>query len=208
MYISPQTHCLPLFNRYRYVNGHVFRVVRLEAGEGTLACMSLCRADPTCWSFNFAKTRKRCYLMSTADDEASTRSAPAFSSGYRFCEETDLEWDNEPTDFGYGSPDSPYTPTDVTAAQVAPDALALTWTDAAVATTAAASFNAVCVAEAASCYATPRGVSVKKVGEGGGGEPKAVTGLPAGGTYTCYVQTVVGGSVMGCSAGVTVTLTP
>lgn len=188
------------------MNGHVYRVVRLEAGEGTLACLNLCRADSTCWSFNFNKTRKRCYLLSSSDEDASKRSSVAFSSGYRYCEETDVEWDNEPTDFGDGSDDSPYTSTNVVAAQVAPDALALSWTDATVAKTATATFNALCVAQGASCYATQKGVTVKKVAEGGGKEPKAVTGLDAGGTYTCYVQTVIEGAVMGCSAGVTATL--
>lgn len=63
-----------------------------------------------------------------------------------------------------------------------------------------ATFNVVCLTRGASCYGLPL-VKLAKVAEGAGTSPQTVTGLPKKTSLTCYVQTVVGGSVMACSSG-------
>ncbi len=63
-----------------------------------------------------------------------------------------------------------------------------------------ATFNVVCLARGASCYGLPL-AKLTKVAEEAGITPQTLTGLPKKTSLTCYVQTVVGGSVMACSAG-------
>ncbi len=69
------------------------------------------------------------------------------------------------------------------------------------ATNYVATFNALCVPRGASCYTLPLAKNTR-IAEGAGTTAQTLSGLSRDTDLTCYVQTVVGGSVMACSAGV------
>jgi hypothetical protein len=159
----------------RFVGGDVFRSVKLTAGQGTLFCMNLCRADENCWSFNLNKNRKTCFLQTTGNDVTSQR-ASTWASGYRECVPSEGAWDNANTD----AADDGATLVVATggAAQVA-----LSWTLAANDAYYTATYKAIVVADGATCDATP----LASTDVAAGGTSATVTGLAVTGAVGKYL---------------------
>jgi hypothetical protein len=150
--------------------------------------MNLCRADENCWSFNLNKNRKTCFLQTDAD--APSQRASTWASGYRECVPSEGSWDNANT----AAADDGAT---ALAATGATGSASLTWVDAANDAYYTATYKAVLVADGAACEATPVASSAA-VAEGT--QAATISGVTVAGTYSAYVQTIVDGTVRGCSA--------
>ncbi len=149
--------------------------------------MNLCRADENCWSFNINKNRKVCFLQTNGNDVASQR-ASTWASGYRECVPTEGNWENANT----------VATDDVVKNFVATGSTgsaSFAWIDAVNDDYYTATYKAVLVANGGACEDTPTASST--VAEGV--QTTTVTTLITG-TYNAYVQTLVDGTVRGCTA--------
>lgn len=90
----------------RYVGGKVYSAKKLKAG-GFLACNELCQQDIDCWSWNYQKDRKQCFIMASEDSDMSLQSATGWVSGSRECAPFNGDWENAPTDPSQYAPASP-----------------------------------------------------------------------------------------------------
>ncbi len=159
----------------------------MTAGQGTLFCMNLCRADENCWSFNLNKNRKTCFLQT--DSDYPSQRASTWASGYRECVASEGSWDNANIDAA----------DDAVSAFVATGATGSTsfaWVDAVNDAYYAATYKAVLVANGGACEDTPTASAT--VAEGI--QTATISGVTVAGTYNAYVQTLVDGTVRGCSA--------
>ena len=87
-------------HRCRYSSGDVYGVSTLKSGQGVIDCSNKCANDPDCWSFDYQKNIKLCFVMSSGN-EVSTERATAWSSGHRECSMSGEDnWINAPIDFG------------------------------------------------------------------------------------------------------------
>ena len=69
----------------RFRNLDVTAYSRLGNNATTLDCLNKCRADQDCYSFNYDKTKKWCYIsLSEKTDLVSARDGK-FAAGYRKC---------------------------------------------------------------------------------------------------------------------------
>ena len=146
--------------------------------------MNLCRADENCWSFNLNKNRKVCYLQTDAD--APTQRASTWAAGYRECVPSEGNWANPNT----AAVDDVVT---TFAAATGTGQSVFTWVDAVNDAYYTATYKAVLVANGGACEDTPTASTT--VAEGA--QTATVTAAPA--TYNAYVQTIVDGTVRGCT---------
>jgi hypothetical protein len=150
--------------------------------------MNLCRADENCWSFNLNKNRKTCFLQT--DNDAPSQRASTWASGYRECVPSEGNWENANAD----AVDDTVTTLAVTGAA---GSAAFAWTDAVNDAYYAATYKAVLVASGGACEDTALGSDTAAEGD----QTASVTA--AAGTYSAYVQTIVDGTVRGCTAAPT-----
>ena len=73
------------------------KTFKADPTASVLKCNALCQAEIECWSWNYDKNRKMCYLMSSEESELSSQKAGAWASGFRQCKAADADWDNTPT---------------------------------------------------------------------------------------------------------------
>ena len=78
------------------------QISKLKVRQGAMDCLKLCSANSDCWTFNYLKSKKLCYLMSSTSEEVDARKSGQFACGYRQCEDTDGSWNNTPMDFNSG----------------------------------------------------------------------------------------------------------
>ena len=99
------------FSFCRFSGGQVYLAKKLSSQDGVLSCSNLCRDSIDCWSWNFDKRRKMCYLMASTVSDMSSERAGSWASGYRQCESAGEGWDNVPYAPGSGDLTPVPTPT-------------------------------------------------------------------------------------------------
>ena len=70
---------------------------KLDPTASVLKCNALCQGEIECWSWNYDKNRKMCYLLSSEESEMSSQKAGAWASGFRICKAADTDFNNTPS---------------------------------------------------------------------------------------------------------------
>ena len=88
---------LPLPNVIcRYTNLEITSFSRLSSSGTTLDCLNKCRVNQDCYSFNYDKAKKWCYISISEKSDLVIRSDAKYAAGYRKCVEhaDNNGWDN------------------------------------------------------------------------------------------------------------------
>ena len=70
---------------YRFRNLDVTGYSRLGNNATTLDCLNKCRSDQECFSFNYDKTKKWCYISLSEKSDLVVARDGKFAAGYRKC---------------------------------------------------------------------------------------------------------------------------
>ena len=85
-------------------NIEVLSYSRLTSGQSVEDCMAKCRVNQECYSFNYNKLTKWCYLGTTEETDVRTVRNPKFAVGFRRCVDhiNNNAWNND--EFSGGNP--------------------------------------------------------------------------------------------------------
>lgn len=110
---------------------------RLSTGQSAADCMKLCRANQECYSFNYNKLTKWCYLGITDESDLKQTSNGKWTVGYRKCvEHSDSNtWGGEQYSSGSGGAPGPVTDLSVFDSSSTSNALTISFTTPATAGT-------------------------------------------------------------------------
>ncbi|KAG7673802.1 hypothetical protein KSW81_006993 [Nannochloris sp. 'desiccata'] len=95
-----------LRNSFIHNNIDVIAYSRLPSGQSVANCLALCRSNQECYSFNYNKLTKWCYIGTTEETNLRQTRNGKWAAGYRRCVEqiNNNPWTNE--EFNGGSPSS------------------------------------------------------------------------------------------------------
>lgn len=99
MVLVSDAYFLPIFFSpfYRNNNIEVMSYSRLAADQSIEDCLALCRSNQECYSFNYNKLTKWCYLGTTEETDLLQTKSNKWTAGYRRCVEhiSNDPWNND-----------------------------------------------------------------------------------------------------------------
>ncbi|KAH7621912.1 hypothetical protein NADE_004506 [Nannochloris sp. 'desiccata'] len=96
-----------LRNSFIHNNIDVIAYSRLPSGQSVANCLALCRRNQECYSFNYNKLTKWCYIGTTEETNLRQTRNGKWAAGYRRCVEqiNNDPWTND--EFSGGDPGNP-----------------------------------------------------------------------------------------------------
>ncbi|KAL4538765.1 hypothetical protein Ndes2526B_g02955 [Nannochloris sp. 'desiccata'] len=181
-----------LKNSWIHSNIDVISYSRLASGLSVTDCMRKCRSNQECYSFNYNKLTKWCYLGTTEEANLRRARSSKWAAGYRRCVEhiDNNAWTND--EFSGGIPTTvPDAPAIGTFTAISATEATGTWTapafdgDAAITSYDIQCTNSVLPSDVVTDIGVPASSACT-----GSSCSTVITGLTSGATYTCKVRAV------------------
>ena len=147
--------------------------------------MDLCRSNKQCYSFNYDKTKKWCYLGNNDLSELKRKRYAKYTAGYRLCVEqsNNNSWVSDVRQVAG-------TPTGVSGSVIGGNTWSATWLDGNIPGNPEETYTVKCVELGAPCLAQDAVSTIPAVGIARNTQSGQVTGLVLGANYTCYIAAV------------------